>query len=316
MASLLPNLASREAPFDVVGLGEISVDHLSVVPRMPGVDDKVRMARYEVQGGGQIATAMVACRRLGLKAKFLGKVGDDAWGRWSIDALTKEGVDASGVRVSRGPTQTAFVLIHEQTGARTVIWHCDPGQTLRPDELSPAEVAQGRVFHVDATGLAGGLEPLRWARAAGVATSIDIDHRLPDTEAALRLIDLCVLPEAFARELTGARDVEGAARGLQRIAPGAVVCVTSGENGCAALDGDALVVEPAFAVKAVDTTSCGDVFHAAFIRAALAGLPLREAMRFSNAAAALNATKLGGRPGNPTLPEVEELLRAPSARVG
>ena len=79
-----------ERAFDVVGLGEISVDHICVVPRIPGASDKVRMASYEVQGGGQIATAMIACQRLGLKARYLGKVGDDRWGTWSIDELRRE----------------------------------------------------------------------------------------------------------------------------------------------------------------------------------------------------------------------------------
>ena len=298
-----------ERAFDVVGLGEISVDHLCVVPRLPGASDKVRMARYEVQGGGQVATAMVACQRLGLRAKYLGKVGDDRWGAWSVQQLAAEGVDASGVRVAPGPTQTAFVMVQATTGDRTVVWNCEESQVLRPSELTREELAQGRVFHVDATGLAGGLEPLRWAREAGCLTSIDIDHLLPQTEEALRLVDLCVVPETFPEQLTGEKDLERALRRIQKLNPGALVCATLGAQGCAALDGAALVREPAFAVQAVDTTACGDVFHAAFIGAALWRLGLREAMRFANAAAALKTRQLGARPGIPRRAEVEAFLR-------
>ena len=295
--------------FDVVGLGEIAVDHLCVVPRIPGASDKVRMVRFEVQGGGQVATAMIACQRLGLKAKYLGKVGDDRWGAWSIEQLAREGVDASGVRVAPGSTQTAFIMVHEATGERTVVWHCDEAQLPDPAELRREEIASGRAFHVDATGLARGLEPLRWAREAGCLTSIDIDHPLPDTEEALRLVDLCVLPEGFSEQIAGERDLEKALRRLQRLNPQAVVCATLGARGCVALDGESLIHEPAFAVDVADTTACGDVFHAAFVCTALWEWPLREAMRFANAAAALKARKLGGRPGIPTKAEVEGFLR-------
>ncbi|MGC4117832.1 MAG: PfkB family carbohydrate kinase [Myxococcales bacterium] len=151
---------------------------------------------------------------------------------------------------------------------------------------------------------------MRWAREAGCLTSIDIDHLLPDTEAALRLVDLIVLPEGFPEEITGEKDLERAMRKLQRLSPEAVVCTTLGTQGCAALDGDELVRVPAFKVEAVDTTACGDVFHAAFVCAALWRLPLREAMRFANAAAALKTLKLGARPGIPTRVEVESFLGA------
>lgn len=298
-------------PYDVVGLGEVSVDYLCVVPRIPGTADKVRMSKFDAQGGGQIATAMVACQRLGLRTKYLGKVGDDRWGPWSIQALAGEGVDVAGVRVVPGAsTQLGVILIDEHSGERTVIWQCDDAMVLHPAELGRDEVTQGRVFHVDATGLAGGLEPLRWAREAGAVTSIDIDHLLPTTEEALRLVDLCVVPAGFPEELTGKPDLESAMRAMQRMAPDSLVCVTLGVEGCAALDGEEIVREPAWRVRAVDTTACGDVFHAAFIYAALAGYPLRRAMRFANAAAALKTRALGGRPGIPTLREVEAFLRS------
>jgi sugar/nucleoside kinase (ribokinase family) len=274
------------------------------------VSDKVRISRYEVQGGGQIATAMVACSRLGLRTKFLGKVGDDDAGRLSVALLEREGVEASGVRIAAGvPTQVAFIMVDKDSGERTVVWSCDEASVLRPAELSREEIVQARVLHVDATGLAAGLLPLRWAREASVVTSIDLDLVAPWTEEALGLVDLCVVPESFARELTGRADPDEAIRLLQRINPEAIVCVTLGAKGCIAIEGEQLLREPAIPIApVVDTTACGDVFHAAFIWSALAGLPLARSMRFANAAAALKTRALGGRPGIPRLHEVEQLL--------
>src|SRR5438105_15713053 len=110
-------IAAEEKPFDVVGLGENSIDHLCVVPEFPVSGGKTRIATYELQGGGQIATAMVACQRLGLKTKYLGKVGDDLLGALSLEALRREGVDVEHLaRVRGAKTGFAFILIDGGTG--------------------------------------------------------------------------------------------------------------------------------------------------------------------------------------------------------
>ena len=79
--------------YDVVGLGLNSVDHLCVVPHFPKFDTKLRMLDFKRQGGGQAATAMVACQRLGLKTRYTGKFGDDDFGHYSKKSLEDEGVD-------------------------------------------------------------------------------------------------------------------------------------------------------------------------------------------------------------------------------
>src|SRR5689334_2103201 len=145
---------------DVIGIGEVCVDHLCVIPNWPAPGGKVRMREYELQGGGQVATAMVACARLGLRAKFLGRVGDDAAGRQALLGLTHEGVDVSSVQVVAGAsTQTAFILVDGASGERAVIWNCDPRLVL--EQVSPADLAGARALHVDVTGITGSLAGLR-----------------------------------------------------------------------------------------------------------------------------------------------------------
>lgn len=306
---MLPIRFPEGKPFDVVGLGENSVDHLCVVPRFPGLSDKVRVTRYEMQGGGQIANAMVACRRLGLRAKYIGKIGDDALGQVALGELAREGVDTSGVRVQAGTaTRLSFILIDAASGERTVVWDQDPRLSLAPAELTQAEIVCGRVLHLDATDVPASVQAARWARAAGVPTCIDIDHVPPGAEELIGLIDLCIMSEAVPRELSGETDRERALRAVRRWNQHGFLCVTLGSEGALALlDGEALHA-PAFAVQPVDTTACGDVFHGAFLYAALAGFDVPRALRFANAAAALKTRALGGRPGIPTRAEVEAFL--------
>ena len=86
--------------------------------------------------------------------------------------------------------------------------------------------------------------------------------------------------------------------------------MTLGEQGSSALVGDRYYHEPAFKVHAVDTTGAGDVFRGGFIYALVNGLPMDEALRTANAAAAVSCTRLGALNGVPTLAEVHELMNA------
>ena len=98
--------------YDVAGLGLNAVDHLCVVPHFPQFDSKLKMLDFSRQGGGQAATAMVTCQRLGLKTRYLGKVGDDAFGEYSRHCLEAEGVTIEGVVTVSGVRNLfAFILI-------------------------------------------------------------------------------------------------------------------------------------------------------------------------------------------------------------
>src|SRR6185295_18687782 len=120
------------------------------------------------------------------------------------------------------------------------------------------------------------------------------------------LVDLCVVGGSVPYQLTGESDLEQALRKLSR-RTGPFVCCTLGPRGAAALDHGHLLFSPAFDVEVVDTTACGDTFHAAAIAALLDGRSVGDTLRFANAAAALKCRDLGRR-GCPTRPEVNALI--------
>jgi sugar/nucleoside kinase (ribokinase family) len=292
---------------DVLGLGECSLDDVWVLPGALPWGRKGHAARRERLGGGQVATAMVAAARLGLRAGFVGAVGDDAAGAAVLEGLGAEGVDVSRVRVvPGGATRSALILVDSHTGERTVIEHSDRRVTLPPAAIDAARLAEARVLHVDATQLATSLAAAKLAREAGVVVSLDVDHSRPGLSELLALTDVCVTSEALPHELTGEADLEQALRKLAALT-GAFVGCTLGPRGAAALDGGHLVLSPAFPVDVVDTTACGDTFHAALIAALLDGAEVGEALRFANAAAGLKCRDLGRR-GCPTRAEVDALL--------
>jgi sugar/nucleoside kinase (ribokinase family) len=94
-----------DAPFDVVGVGVNVINHLFLLPRFPEPDTKVDSVAVTQQGGGVVATALVACARLGLRTKYVGKVGTDDAGKLSQQSLTQEGIKSATSSWTRGRTR-------------------------------------------------------------------------------------------------------------------------------------------------------------------------------------------------------------------
>ena len=116
---------------DVAGLGLNSVDLVAVVAEYPERNTKQRLQRFARLPGGQIATAMAVCARLGWAARYIGSFGDDELGALARDSLIREGVDIGASRTVPGATnQFAIVLVDARSGERTVLWDRHPGLTM------------------------------------------------------------------------------------------------------------------------------------------------------------------------------------------
>ena len=127
----LPAQGAR--PYDVVGFGENSVDLVAVVAEYPTPNSKQRLQRFARLPGGQIATALAVCARLGCRARYLGSFGDDPLGVLSRESLSEHGVDVSAARVVAGATNRfAVVLVDARSGERTVLWDRHPDLTMTP----------------------------------------------------------------------------------------------------------------------------------------------------------------------------------------
>ncbi len=300
-----------ERPFDVVGLGANAADHLVTIPRFPRPGEKVRFRRYLFQGGGQTATALVTAARLGLRARYIGGVGDDAEGQALKTELAAERIDVTAVRVRPGGlTQRALILVDETNGERTIIWGRSAGMVIGPQEVEPEEVACGRVLLTDAQDPRSAAVAARAAHAAGMPVIADLEVVRPGVEEFLPLIDYLITDQTFPYELTAAGDLGAALRAVAVRAPAAQIIATCGSQGAVALIAGELELLPAYAISAVDTTGAGDVFHGAFAVALLSDYTLREGIDFGNAVAAMKCLAPGGRTGIPrSLASVERFRR-------
>ena len=298
----------KNKPFDVAGMGLNSIDFLSVIPEFPAPNSKMEIFRFERSGGGQVATAMVALSRWGVKTRYIGKVGSDEFGRWSLESLRQEGVDTSSVTTEPGAsTQLGNILVEASSGDRTILWRREASLMYREGELRREDVCSGRILHLDGHDIRAALDSARWAREAGIPTVIDIDKVEPLTRDLIQIIDFVVTSSRFPALFTGISDREKALLELQKHTPG-FLCMTLGPEGAMALVNGEILHVDGFNVKAVDTTGAGDVFHGGFIYGLLQNWEVGEILRFSNAVAALKCRDLGGRRAIPTLDEVGRFL--------
>jgi sulfofructose kinase len=295
-------------PFDVVGMGLNSVDFLCVVPAFPTSNSKMKIDRFSKQGGGQVATAMVALRRWGLKTRYIGKVGGDELGQFSLDSIRRELVDTSSVSVEPdASSQFAFILVERPSGDRTILWDRDDGLMYRQGELRREDICSGKILHLDGHDVRAAIQCARWAREAGISTVIDTDKVEAGTPELIREIDFVITSSRFPSAFTGIPDREKAFLELRKHTPG-FLCATLGHEGAMALIHDKITYVKGFEVSAVDTTGAGDVFHAGFIYGLLQNWEVTEILSFANAVAGLKCRDLGGRKGIPTLEEARAFL--------
>jgi sugar/nucleoside kinase (ribokinase family) len=307
----IPTQGSR--PFDIAGFGLNSIDLVTVVAEYPVSNTKQRLQRFARLPGGQIATAMATCARLGWRASYIGSFGDDDLGALSRESLTREGVDITASRTVAGATnQFAVVIVDARSGERTVLWDRHPLLGTAPADVAQAAVTAGRLLIVDCHQTAASAQAARYAREAGIPTIVDVEKVRPGIGELLQNIDVIIAAEEFPSALTGHEDLGRALKSLARDFGASLACVTLGAHGSLAWCNGREIWSPAFSVDCVDSTGAGDAFRGAFAAGCLL-LPdgdIEDVLSYANAVAALNCRALGARGGLPTAEEVGQLLQA------
>lgn len=309
-------MADANKAWEVVGVGANSVDFVHLLPGYPqpfGTFAKMKIEKQEILCGGQTATAMCACARLGLRAKYAGVTGTDDNGRRVRRELERRGIDLSDVIIRDAQNQFAVILVDETNGDRIVLWDRDERLMMRAREIPRDAIAASRLLHVDDVDQAAAIGAARAGAESGIPVTSDIDRLTDRTDELIDAVSIPIFAEHVPTRVTGLNDQEEALRRLRR-PHHRLLCVTLGEHGAMALDGDRVHYVPAFQVTAIDTTGAGDVFRAGFIYALLRGWPTEEILRFANAAAAVSCTRLGALGGVPELAEVEELVASGKVR--
>ena len=302
-------MPETSAVVDIVGVGLNATDTIIRLPHFPAFNSKVEFRASEILPGGQVATAVTACAKWGLRGRYVGKIGDDSSAILQQDEMLRAGVEAHWIIVPQCHSQSSFILVDEETGERTVLWKRDPRLELLPSEIRRDWVVQSRLLHVDGHDCAAATQAARWARSAHIPVTADLDNLYVGVEALLENVDYAIASKDFHTRLCGESDPFVSLPAVTSRFGCHLVAATLGAEGVLAWDGVRFHYSPAFDLKPVDTTGAGDVFHAAFAYALLQGDELPCSLEFSCAAAGLACMGMGARGGIAGLEKIEELIR-------
>lgn len=313
---------------DVIALGELLIDFVSTES---GVS-LIEAPAFKKAPGGAPANVAVGLARLGVSSGFIGKVGDDDFGRFLAQTLASNGVDTSALRFSdQARTMLAFVSLRAD-GERDFMFYRHPSadMLLGPEEIDLDYIGAAKVLHYGSISLIS--EPSRSATLAavegaqerGVLISYDPNLRLnlwPSAEAARqgmlegwRFAQIAKVSREELTFLTGLNDLEVAAQTLWHAGLRLLV-ITEGRDGCRYVTPEARGYIPGYRVQTVDTTGAGDGFVAGLLaglleneRAWKNAAELENVLRFANAVGALTTTRRGAIPALPIRDQVLELV--------
>jgi sulfofructose kinase len=292
---------------DVVGVGLNATDTLVFLPQFPACGSKVDVRSVSVSPGGQVATAMVACQRWGMRTRYIGKVGDDDAARVHREEFERAGTKTCLMTVPNCPSAQSIILIDER-GERTVLWGRDPRLALQSGELDRECIVNARALLVDGCDTEAAITAAKWARQARVPVIADLDNAYPAVEELLHNVDYLIVSRDFPRQLLHGPDLRKALPQLQSRFQCSLSAATLGIDGVLAWNGADFHHACAYQVPVVDTTGAGDIFHGGFIYALLQSWPLQKQLDFSCAAAALNCTAPGARGRIAPIAEIEKLM--------
>ncbi|MFE0650883.1 sugar kinase [Streptomyces sp. NPDC059534] len=273
---------------------------------------------------GAEATVAIGVSRLGHRAAWTGRVGEDAAGEMVLAGLRAEGVDVEGAR--REPAVPTGLMLRERRTAdrlRVTYYRASlAGSRLAPEDLDEDRLAGARILHV--TGITPALGPtaraaveraVRVARAAGVTVSFDVNHRerlwsrAEAAEVLARLLPFTDIvfagPEEAALFVPDGEPAE-AARALTRLGPGQAVLKLGAQGALVVADG-VTHVQRAVPVTAVDPVGAGDAFVSGYLAAVLDGSPVPERLRLAALCGAFAVSVPGDWEGLPRRAELDLL---------
>lgn len=296
-------------------VGSSNMDLVVKSVRIPVPGETILGGEFLMVPGGKGANQAVAAAKLGARVHFVARLGNDPFGRKSLDNFRLEGVDTTYVTLTSDvPSGVALITVDEAGNNAIVV---APGANAR---LSPEDVRRAEAEIRSAGALVAQLEvPMNTVQcAAEIACEAGVPFLLnpaPAQRLSPELLGMCAVltpNETEAQILTGIEvvDADSAGKAAESLLGDGVkaAIVTMGSKGFLLADAEGTEFVPALEVKAVDATAAGDAFMGSLAVALAEGRSLRDAAAFANHVAAISATRLGAQPSMPTRQEVDEFI--------
>jgi sugar/nucleoside kinase (ribokinase family) len=311
----------RDTIYDVVVVGELNADIIlrgDVVPAFGQVEKVIE--DLDLCAGSSSAIFAASAARMGLRVRFISKVGDDTLGHYLLGELETAGLSPEHVIVD--PSVKTGATVHLSTGQdRAMLTYLGSIAAITASDLPSDWLESVRHLHVASPFLLQGLRPQMPAmmdQARQAKRSVSLDTNWDPAEGwylggFFDDLDLFLPNEQELLAITGESDLMSGLRTALQLVP--LVVVKRGERGALAATASELVEVPAYDVAVVDTTGAGDTFDGGFVAPWLREEPLERCLALASACGALTSTQAGGFHGQPTWDEARALVEAEARRA-
>ncbi|MGA2548176.1 MAG: ribokinase [Rectinemataceae bacterium] len=288
----------------------------------PGPGETVIGAEFKEGGGGKGSNQALAAAKLGAAVSFIGRIGDDEYGRYALRLYDEFGISKESVTIDGNTHSGVSVILIDDAGRNMIM--VIPGANFR---LSKPDIDRAVGLFRESCIVGFQLESnfeiveygINQAAAAGARVLLDPAPVRDLPEELFKRI-WCIKPnEHEASAISGIKVTDyGSAvkagrwfldRGVS------VALITLGSQGAVLVTREEETIFPAPAVKAIDTTGAGDCFSGAFMAALATGMEMHRAIRYANSAASISVTRLGVIEAIPTMRETLDLLESTEVKV-
>lgn len=315
--------------FDITTVGEILIDLTQT-----GISDK-GIPIYNANPGGAPANVAVAASKLGAKTAFIGKVGNDSFGRFLCDTLQKYNVSTDGVITDKSANTTLAVVSVNENGERSFAFYRknSADTLLSENEIIDLQLRNTHILHFGSVSLTdepsrtATISAVKRAKSFGALISYDpnyreslwssLDEAVEQMKKPLDLVDILKVSDEELPLISGKTDVKDGAKYLCDKYNIKLVLVTLGAKGAYYRFKDCAGIVDGVSVTVADTNGAGDTFFGAFLSrmvymgkynpSDLTEDEIKDMLAFSNNAAAITTSRSGAIPAMPTIGEIDRL---------
>lgn len=304
---------------NIVVIGSSNTDMVVRTSHLPAAGETVLGGEFMMNAGGKGANQAVAAARYGERVVFVARVGDDMFGRQTLESMRRDGIDTSCVTIDRDNMSGVALISVNAEGENSIVVASGANMALGREDIDRAaeeirradvvlmqlEVPMDTVEYAAEVAAAAGVPViLNPAPAPAGPLSAELLARLdvitPNRSEATRISGVEVTDMASARRAAEAIHTMGTRR----------VIITLGGDGSLIYDGGEFEhIEPT-RVDAVDTTAAGDTFNGVLAVGVAEGRSLSDAAHEASIAAAISVTRMGAQPAAPTRVEVEDFIKS------
>jgi sugar/nucleoside kinase (ribokinase family) len=289
---------------NVLGIGEIVLDNVCLLPAFLSEGEKIQPLKSEFSLGGPVPAALILLAHLGVDCLFIGSFGRDNYGEMMIKRLKKENVSVSPHYIARSKIST--VLINQLNGSRSIIRHTikhSPICAISKNSIRKADIILLDRHETEI------LNDIKLYKQKDAKVIIDPSTEISEkTFSMMQIADYPILPIESLQKVRKHESLKSNLTYLYHLLNKSII-ITAGEKGSFIFNGTRVQIAPSYQVKVIDTLGAGDVYRGAFAYGLLQKWSLLRTIRFANSVSALQCTKFGNDCAIPSRREIEEFKK-------